>query len=311
MTPNIKTMRGSPLPLIRNARVKRFAAKTKTAVQAVLRRMNAEAILRVEEGKPPLAVDAIDRWSKWWVAGQRGILGYIAVEGSKQARAEFGLTKRVTNVAAATPAPGDDKTGDGKNKNRWKQPDPLDPDSLLYMGHDTDSFLLASYQQPVDKWLQEIASASTRVHAEKINSLWQEANAYWDEDKNQGFTPRQIADRIREEMPEFSLSRARMIAYTNTNWAFNSGIRTEYKTMGVTVLEWMTSEDDSVCPWCRAMDGARVKIDDPFWRAGDEFGVEIDGKEGGKDVRTMKLPFAVDHPPLHPNCACVLLPVVV
>jgi SPP1 gp7 family putative phage head morphogenesis protein len=279
-----KSLRGSPLPLMRGARVKRLAAKAKSAILAALRRMNAEAVSRVESGKAPLALDAIDRWSKWWVSGQRGVLGYVALEGAKQARMEFGLSKAETAVAEG---------------------------SAIYVGQTADDFLMASYQAPVDEWLQAVASASTRAHAAKINSIWQAASAYWDEEKNQGLTPRQIAERIREEMPEFSLARARMIAYTNTNWAFNSGIRTEYKTMGVTVLEWMTSEDDSVCPWCRMMDGARVKIDDPFWRAGDEFGVEIDGKEGGKDVRTMKLPFAVDHPPLHPNCACVLLPVVV
>ncbi len=304
-----KSLRGNPLPLMRGARVKRLAARAKTAVLSALRRMNAEAVDRVKSGKPPLAIDALDRWSKWWVEAQRGVMGYVALEGAKQARAELGMTKSVL-VATATDD-GDDKEDATEAWKKPRKPDPMDPESPIYLGHDADSFLNASYQQPVDEWLRKVASASTKAHAGKIERIHKEAQAYWDEEKQQGMTPAQMAKRIREEMPEYTESRARMIAYTNTNWAFNSGIRTEYAKMGVTVLEWMTSEDDSVCPWCRAMDGARVKIDDPFWRAGDEFGVEVDGKEGEKQVRTMKLPYAIDHPPLHPNCSCVLIPVLV
>ena len=304
-----KSLRGNPLPLMRGARVKRLAARAKTAVLSALRRMNAEAVDRVKSGKPPLAIDALDRWSKWWVEAQRGVMGYVALEGAKQARAELGMTKSATTTATAG---GDgDKDDPAEAWKKPRKPDPMDPESPIYLGHDADSFLNASYQQPVDEWLRKVASASTKVHAGKIERIHKEAQAYWDEEKQQGMTPSQVAKRIREEMPEYTESRARMIAYTNTNWAFNSGIRTEYGKMGVTVLEWMTSEDDAVCPFCRAMDGAKVGIDDPFWREGDTFGVEVDGGDGTKNLQTMKLPYGCSHPPLHPNCSCVLSPVLV
>jgi SPP1 gp7 family putative phage head morphogenesis protein len=286
----IKSLRSSPLPLMRGAKVKRLASKVRSAVLSALNRMNAEAIKRVESGKPPLALDALDRWTEWWIDSQRGVLGYVAVEGGKQARAELGMSKSVTATAVAVPGWEDDKP--------------------VYIGAGKNDFLIAQYQTPVDGWLKEVASASTKKQAAKIERVWKEAREYWDEEKQQGMTPREIADRLRETLPGFTASRARMIAYTDTNWAFNSGIRTEYKKMGVTVLEWMTSEDDSVCPWCRAMDGVKVGVDDPFWREGDEFGVELEGEDGTKELKGMKLPHEISHPPLHPNCACVLLPVL-
>ncbi len=61
------------------------------------------------------------------------------------------------------------------------------------------------------------------------------------------------------------------------------------------------------CPFCNTMNESIVRLDDPF--------VEADGSVPGTVSEGMKptsllTPFEVQHPPLHPNCRCTVVPVL-
>ena len=85
----------------------------------------------------------------------------------------------------------------------------------------------------------------------------------------------------------FSDSRAMMIARTETIKASNQGALAGYKASGVVEFkEWTTAEDDRVSEECEAN--------------GEEGAIPLDATFSSGD----------DAPPVHPNCRCVIVPVV-
>jgi SPP1 gp7 family putative phage head morphogenesis protein len=97
-----------------------------------------------------------------------------------------------------------------------------------------------------------------------------------------GLTNDELADRIRDGF-EFSDERADRIARTETAFAETAGALEGYRETGILEKEW--DADAEACPECDALDGEIVGIDEPF----------SDGSDG---------------PPAHPDCRCVVLPVV-
>jgi len=99
-----------------------------------------------------------------------------------------------------------------------------------------------------------------------------------------GMTNQDIFDRLSST---FGDARAEMIAITEVTRAFSAGeqiYQNMLSEMGVeTVREWLTSEDEKVCPICGALDGQAVSIGEKF--------VDDDGNE-------------YDNPPSHVNCRC-------
>lgn len=89
-----------------------------------------------------------------------------------------------------------------------------------------------------------------------------------------------IARNIDESVDGIGRDRARLMARTETMYAFNTAARVQYDKIGVTEVEWYTSHLENVCDECDALDRQRFSIDDapPI--------------------------------PLHPNCPCILLPVI-
>jgi SPP1 gp7 family putative phage head morphogenesis protein len=89
-----------------------------------------------------------------------------------------------------------------------------------------------------------------------------------------------IARDIDESVDGIGRDRARLMARTETMYAFNTAARMQYDKIGVTEVEWYTSHLENVCDECDSLDGQKFSIDDapPI--------------------------------PLHPNCPCILLPVI-
>ena len=57
------------------------------------------------------------------------------------------------------------------------------------------------------------------------------------------------------------------------------------------------------CQWCAPMDGKIVGLSDDYFRMGDRF----TGDEGG----VLKMDYnEINHPPLHPQCRCSIIPVL-
>ena len=101
-----------------------------------------------------------------------------------------------------------------------------------------------------------------------------------------GMTNKDILDKLEGT---FGSTRAQMIAVTEVTRAFSAGeqiYQNLLAEMGVeTVREWLTSQDEKVCPICGALDGQQVGIDQNF--------VDSDGNE-------------YDNPPAHVNCRCAV-----
>lgn len=93
-----------------------------------------------------------------------------------------------------------------------------------------------------------------------------------------GEGPEKMAKRIDESL-DIGRERARVIARTESMYAFNTAAKANYERNGVTRVRWLTAYEN-VCPECIAMEGQEFPIDD-----------------------------APDCP-LHPQCRCVLLPVI-
>ncbi len=96
---------------------------------------------------------------------------------------------------------------------------------------------------------------------------------------NAGEGPKIIAKRIEDETA-MERNRAVLIARTETNRANNQTAEDQYRKYGVQKVKWLATPDERECDVCGAHDGEVYEIS--------------------------------DHPeiPAHPNCRCVLLPVV-
>ena len=62
----------------------------------------------------------------------------------------------------------------------------------------------------------------------------------------------------------------------------------------------LVTPDDALCEFCAVMDGVKIRTADNFLPAGQR----LEGAEGGG----LSSKFDVGHPPLHPNCRCVVVP---
>ena len=96
--------------------------------------------------------------------------------------------------------------------------------------------------------------------------------------------------------------RADMIARSATIWNFNQGAKQLYADEGVAVLEWLVTQDDVLCEFCEPFDGRQIEITGSFVPGGER----VPGNEGGSLTPAL----SVEHPPLHPNCRCAIVPVV-
>ena len=99
--------------------------------------------------------------------------------------------------------------------------------------------------------------------------------------------------------------RAERIARTETIRANNFASEEAWRQSGVVeAKEWFTAKDERVCEFCGPMNGRIVKLGERYFEQGAEF----EGSNGGK----LKLEFeAIETPPLHGNCRCTLLPVLI
>lgn len=88
-----------------------------------------------------------------------------------------------------------------------------------------------------------------------------------------------IAGELTEQIG-ITFNRAKTIARTEVMYAFNTVAQEEYKHYDVKKVEWLTASDERTCPICKPLNGKIFDIDK------------------APDI------------PAHPNCRCVLLPVI-
>jgi len=88
-----------------------------------------------------------------------------------------------------------------------------------------------------------------------------------------------ISKRLREKVG-MSKTRAETFAQTEVMYSYNTAARAQYERYGLTEVQWLTSNDGRVCSLCAPLHGKIFKMGEA--------------------------------PPIprHPNCRCVLLPVI-
>lgn len=154
--------------------------------------------------------------------------------------------------------------------------------------------------------------------------------------QTEGWGILEFIDAVTGTYDEWALGRAEMIARSETIRSSNAGARDSYQAAGVTKIEWFTAEDERVCPFCAAMHGRVIGIDDLFWKQGQEMAIDLPDEQAAADLvleftsvgpaawgwsglawrqekGIVSLSFSygdVGYPPLHPLCRCTLLPVV-
>ena len=118
-----------------------------------------------------------------------------------------------------------------------------------------------------------------------------------------GKSTSEIVKTIRDEFDtRYFASR---VVRSETIWAHNEGTQQGWvESKVVTAKVWDTASDERLCPYCEEMNGKQVDLTESFIKQGESLDVE-----GGQ---SMDFGYGdVDHPPLHPNCRCNLLPVIV
>ncbi len=162
-------------------------------------------------------------------------------------------------------------------------------------------FLLHGRFTDIDRWIETTSVAEVATQKALLAEIWAAAEASRDPETGVAWTSARISKEILDVGLAKDKARANMLARTGTIWAMNEGAQQRYSAAGVTVMAWYTVVDDARCPWCRQMHGRKVGTNDPFWKRGADFGVRVPLAGGGFSTRRMKMPFNVQHPPLHPN----------
>ena len=116
-----------------------------------------------------------------------------------------------------------------------------------------------------------------------------------------------IADlikRVKDVFKEATRNRAEMIARTESIRASNFGTLEAYRQSGVVeAQQWLAERDDRTCSFCEEMDGKVIGLNEKFFEKGDSLTVDGD---------TLKFDLlAVEYPPLHVNCRCTTIPVLI
>jgi len=100
------------------------------------------------------------------------------------------------------------------------------------------------------------------------------------------------------ELESIERDRLTTIARTEIINSHSMATLDRYEQAGENIVshqEWKTAEDDRVCPICQALSGREFTVQEMR-----DTMFEMEGV--GFDVRL--------RPPAHPNCRCVLLPVI-
>lgn len=149
---------------------------------------------------------------------------------------------------------------------------------------------LQAVYNPSDTLKQRVESAVEEFTQSFIRTDREHLTAIITQGLEEGQSVAQLERAIRERFGHFRKEQTKLIARTETLRASNEGALDAYKQSGVVMgKQWLTAPD-CIDPECLALDGRIVSLSKDFF--------ETDYGSG-------------QQPPLHPNCRCVLLPVLV
>jgi HK97 family phage portal protein len=120
--------------------------------------------------------------------------------------------------------------------------------------------------------------------------------------QGEGWSTVRLMDELKAVYGGWSDLRAEMIARSETIRSSNAGLVEGYKQNGITQIEWYAALDERLCPFCNEMHGKQIAIGEAWFEGGSEMYV-------GQERLVMDYG-DVYWPPLHPNCRCVMQPVI-
>lgn len=258
--------------VMRAAFADRMYPKLRAAIRAELER-EVHEFARLGKAKAPDSL--IRKWAKRIDSAIRSMITSMAAHGWELAGQEIKHVERSLGKS-------DSNSFKGK--------------SLVV--HDRDNFLTKADFSKIDQWISSTKESASNTSAKTLSKIFTDA-------AEDGLTPLEISKKILEAGVTRSDTRSKMLAHTGSIWSYNEGATQRYKDAGVTVIEWLTADDDLACPFCAEMNGKRIETGDAFFKSGDKFSFEDQVLEIPSGARG----FDVRHPPLHPNCRCTVVPI--
>ncbi len=148
--------------------------------------------------------------------------------------------------------------------------------------------------------VKRFIARNTKQAAESIvDTTFEKLKKTLKEGQDNGEGAVELIERVRDVFGNLKEWKAEQIALSETMRANNFALEEGWRQSEVVkAKQWYTALDERVCPSCSIMHGKIVSLNSKFAELGDEVG-------------NLTITYTdIKHPPLHPDCRCVLLPVV-
>jgi len=166
-------------------------------------------------------------------------------------------------------------------------------DEIPAIAFEHESLMELRMRPALERRLAETITVETRTTIKRIAH-------YMELYRDSGMTVAEQSLELRKMGLVTTKARADLLARTSTIWNHSEATSLAFREAGVETAEWLATEDDLTCPFCMDLDGLKFRLGEPILPAGSDLVVDEDN--------VLALPLAVDHPPLHPNCRCTLIP---
>ncbi len=177
------------------------------------------------------------------------------------------------------------------------------------IGTEAFNALVEGEFDPYTQTIQNFIKTNSLQVAKEINTETEkQIRATLAQGMRENETIQELTARIMHVFGTASTYRAFMIARTESAMAENYADVVAWEQTGVVESkQWFTAEDEHVCGFCHEMDGVTITLKQSFFNKGDV--MMFEDKNGKPHEMTLDFR-TIGEPPLHPNCRCVLLPIL-
>ena len=175
------------------------------------------------------------------------------------------------------------------------------------------NFMVMKVYNTVQDYFKYNAGKQVDTIVNKIEDIINEVNKEQTELENGLYRPLTDKEKkkgISDRFKDFATVYAALLARTGIVWGSQSGIKARYVDVGIKKVRWYAQIDERVCPFCFSLHDTVIEINVDFVAAGGQvIGIE-QLANGELKSRILQIPYDsnISHPPVHPNCRCVLLP---
>lgn len=180
---------------------------------------------------------------------------------------------------------------------------------IAEIGKDAFEALVEGEFDPYTQTIQNFIKDSSLKVAKEVNAETEkQIRATLAQGMRENETIQELSARIMHVLGTASTYRAFMIAQTQSAMAENYADLVAWEQTGVVEgKEWFTAEDEHVCGFCDEMDKTVKKLNQAFFEKGD---IAMFTDKNGKPHEMILDYRTILEPPLHPNCRCVMLPIL-